>query len=78
MERANQEVQIYLRVFVSYNQHDGADYLLVAQVAINNRNVIVLGVVSPVFNSHGNHVSSIQNLSQDSIFPISTRKGRLE
>lgn len=35
-ERMNQEVQGYLRAYVSYTQHDWSDCLAAAQLAINN------------------------------------------
>lgn len=77
-ERANQEVQTYLRAYVSYTQHDWADYLPAAQLAINNRNVMALGGVSPFFACHGYHVNAIQNVDQGSIIPTSTGKERAE
>ncbi|KAI1000265.1 hypothetical protein K3495_g7933 [Podosphaera aphanis] len=44
-ERANQEVQTSLRVYVTYTQHDWSKRLPAAQIAINNRDVMSLGGV---------------------------------
>ncbi|KAI0999435.1 hypothetical protein K3495_g8762 [Podosphaera aphanis] len=57
IERANQEVQAYLRAFVTYSQKDWSDLLPAAQLAINNRDSS-LGY-SPFFLNHGYHVSPI-------------------
>lgn len=77
-ERANQEVQTYLRAYVSYTQHDWADCLPAAQLAINNRDVMALGGISPFFASHGYHISPIQNVFENSTIPLSTGRERAE
>lgn len=60
-ERANQEIQAYLRAFITYAQTDWSDLLPSAQLAINNRDSS-LGY-SPFFLNHGYHVSPILNTS---------------
>ncbi|KAI0997403.1 hypothetical protein K3495_g10782 [Podosphaera aphanis] len=77
-ERANQEVQTYLRAYVTHTQHDWADCLPAAQLAINNRDIMSLGGVSPVFASHGYHVSPIQKVVPESKVPTSTGKERAD
>ena len=56
-ERANQEVQAYLRVFVTYAQTDWSELLPAAQLALNNRESS-LGY-SLFFLNHGYHVPPI-------------------
>lgn len=77
-ERANQEVQTYLRSYVAYTQHDWSDCLPAAQLAINNRDVMSLGGISPFFASHGYHLSPIQNVTSSSSVPVSTGKERAD
>ena len=77
-ERANQEIQTYLRAYVTYTQSDWADRLPAAQLAINNRDIMSLGGVSPFFASHGYHVSAIQDKIENSSIPASTGKERAE
>src|SRR5260370_574745 len=36
-ERMNQEIEVYLRVFVSHQQDDWADWLLLVEFAYNNK-----------------------------------------
>lgn len=57
-ERANQEIQAYLRAFVTYAQTDWSSLLPVAQLALNNRDSS-LGY-SPFFLTHGYHIPPIQ------------------
>ena len=77
-ERMNQEVQTYLRAYVSYTQHDWSDCLAAAQLAINNRDVASLGGLSPFFATHGYHVNPIQIINENSTIPTSTGKERAE
>ncbi|KAI0997948.1 hypothetical protein K3495_g10240 [Podosphaera aphanis] len=77
-ERANQEVQAYLRAYVSYTQHDWAEYLPAAQLSINNRDISSIGNVSPFFATHGYHVSPIQTAVKESAVLTSTGKERAE
>ena len=56
-ERMNQEIQAYLRVFITYAQYDWPQLLPTAMLAINNRNSS-LGL-SPFFLTHGYHVEPI-------------------
>ncbi|KAI0991249.1 hypothetical protein K3495_g16938, partial [Podosphaera aphanis] len=77
-ERANQEVQTYLRAYVAYTQHDWSECLHAAQLAINNRDVMSLGGVSPFYATHGYHLSPIQTVTSDSLVPVSTGKERAE
>ncbi|KAI0997400.1 hypothetical protein K3495_g10786 [Podosphaera aphanis] len=77
-ERANQEVQTYLRAYVAYTQHDWSTRLPAAQIAINNRNIGAMGGVSPFFATHGYHVSPIQSNVVVSFVPPSSGKERAE
>ncbi|KAI0991186.1 hypothetical protein K3495_g17001, partial [Podosphaera aphanis] len=56
-ERANQEVQAYIRAFVTYSQTNWSELLPAAQLALNNRDSS-LGY-SPFFLNHGYHISPI-------------------
>lgn len=76
--RANQEVQTYLRAYVAYTQYDWSEYLPAAQLAINNRDVISLGSISPFFAIHGYHLSPIQKVTSESAVSTSTGKERAE
>ncbi|XP_044715053.1 reverse transcriptase (RNA-dependent DNA polymerase) domain-containing protein [Hirsutella rhossiliensis] len=58
-ERMNQEVLVYLRIFVAYAQTDWAGLLPMAMLAINNRDSSVTGY-SPFFLTHGYHAEPIQ------------------
>jgi hypothetical protein len=62
-ERMNQEVQAYLRAFVTYAQYDWHNFLPTAMLAINNRDTS-LGV-SPFFLTHGYHVEPIQQVARE-------------
>ncbi|KAI0995426.1 hypothetical protein K3495_g12752 [Podosphaera aphanis] len=59
-ERANQEVQAYLRAFVTYAQYDWPKLLPMAMPAINNRENSTR--ISPFFLTHGYHVEPIQQV----------------
>lgn len=58
-ERVNQELEAYLRCFVSYYQDDWEQLLPVAMLAINNRTSSATGM-SPFFATHGYHVHPIE------------------
>ncbi|KAI1000197.1 hypothetical protein K3495_g8004 [Podosphaera aphanis] len=77
-ERANQEVQTYLRVYVAYTQHDWSARLPAAQIAINDRNIGAMRGVSPFFATHGYHIGPIQSNVVDSSVPPSSAKERAE
>lgn len=51
-ERANQEVETYLRTFVTYEQNDWVKWIPLAQIAINNKPASSTQI-SPFFMSHG-------------------------
>lgn len=57
-ERANQEVETYLRAFVAYEQDDWVKWIPLAQVAINNKPASSTQI-SPFFMSHGYDASPI-------------------
>jgi transposase InsO family protein len=57
-ERANQEIERILRVFVTYAQDDWRGLLLIVAIAINNRDAASTGI-SPFFFTHGYHVDPI-------------------
>lgn len=77
-ERANQEVQTYLRAYVAYTQYDWADCLPAAQLAINNRGLASLGGISPFFATHGYHVCPIQSNVSEPMNTVSTGVERAE
>lgn len=77
-ERANQEVQTYLRAYVAYTQRNWSNLLPTAQLAINNRDVMSLGGISPFFAINGYHVSPIQTNVKESQVLVSTGKERAE
>ena len=58
-ERANQELEAYLRIFVSFEQNDWAQLLPVAMIALNNRTNTSIGV-SPFFMTHGYHGALVE------------------
>ena len=58
-ERRNQEVETYLRVFVTYNQTDWARLLPLAQISIDNKPAAATGV-SPFFMFHGYDATPIE------------------
>lgn len=58
-ERENQELERYLRCFVTYSQKNRANMLPVAELAANNRQSASTGF-SPFFLSHGYEVDPIE------------------
>ena len=71
-ERANQEIQAYLRAFVTYSQSDWSELLPTAQLALNNRDSS-LGY-SPFFLNHGYHMSPFLSKSESDYSNISVSK----
>ena len=63
-ERANQELEAYLRMFVALNQDDWAPVLPIAMVAINNRTAASTGF-SPFFLTHGYHGEIVPIVSSE-------------
>ncbi|KAM4061074.1 integrase core domain-containing protein [Hirsutella rhossiliensis] len=57
-ERMNQEIEAYLRAYVSYVQDDWGELLPAAQLALNNRESAATKI-SPFFAEHGYHVDPI-------------------
>ncbi|KAM4056428.1 reverse transcriptase (RNA-dependent DNA polymerase) [Hirsutella rhossiliensis] len=57
-ERMNQEIEAYLRAYVSYVQDDWGELLPAAQLALNNRESATTKI-SPFFAEHGYHVDPI-------------------
>jgi transposase InsO family protein len=53
-ERANQEIEKYLRLFINYHQDDWHDWLPMAEFALNNRKSDATGY-SPFFLNKGYH-----------------------
>ena len=53
-ERANQELETYLRIFISFQQEDWAFQLPIAMMALNSRVSQSTGL-SPFFMTHGYH-----------------------
>lgn len=58
-ERANQEVERYIRIFATYAQDDWDELLPAAAVAINNRLATSTGL-SPFFLTHGYNLEPIE------------------
>ena len=56
MEQANQELETYLRIFISFQQEDWAFQLPIAMMALNSRVSQSTGL-SPFFMTHGYHQS---------------------
>jgi transposase InsO family protein len=57
-ERANQELEAYLRMFANFEQTNWEELLPCAELALNNRNSTTTGV-SPFFLEHGYHVEPL-------------------
>lgn len=71
-ERANQEVERYIRIFTTYTQDDWDELLPAAALALNNRTATTTGI-SPFFLTHGYHLDAIdiqEPLRADSQTPI--------
>lgn len=77
-EGANQEVQTYLRAYVSFTQLDWSKLLPAAQLAIHNRDVMSIGGISPFFVTHGYNEDPIQVNTESSKTQTSTGKERAE
>ncbi len=65
-ERANQEVQAYIRAFAALAQYDWVEQLPAAMLALNNRDSTVTGI-SPFFAQHGFHVSPIEEIKKSPV-----------
>jgi transposase InsO family protein len=63
-ERANQEVETYLRLFTTFQQDDWARLLPGAMIALNNRTSASTGF-SPFFLTHGFHGSILSPATPD-------------
>ena len=59
-ERINQEVQAYLRAFITYLQYNWPKLFLTAMLAINNRNLTLR--ISPFFLTYGYHIKPVQQV----------------
>lgn len=57
-ERRNQEIQAYLRCYISFAQDDWEDFLPAAMLSLNSRNNAATGI-SPFFIEHGYHMEPI-------------------
>lgn len=57
-ERANQEIETYLRTFVAYEQDDWVNWIPLAQISINNKPSSSTKV-SPFFLSHGYNANPV-------------------
>lgn len=73
-ERANQEVETYLRTFIAFEQDDWIKWIPLAQIAINNKPASSTQI-SPFFMSHGYEACSITTLTQNTN-PIGTPADR--
>jgi hypothetical protein len=54
MERINQEVEQYLRIWVNYAQDDWSEWLSIAEFTYNNHDTTSTGY-SPFYLNHGHH-----------------------
>lgn len=62
-ERANQELETYLRTFVALEQNDWISWIPLAQIALNNKPNSSTQI-SPFFMSHGYDARAISTLSE--------------
>ena len=63
-ERRNQEVETFLRTFVTHYQQDWDQLLPMAQISLDNKPAASTGI-SPFFLTHGYHAVDIQLDEQD-------------
>ncbi|KAK4089232.1 hypothetical protein Purlil1_6221 [Purpureocillium lilacinum] len=76
-ERANQEVERYIRIFATYAQDDWDELLPAAAMALNNRTATSTGL-SPFFFTHGYHLEPVQvkeTLRPDGKSPVAKAEG---
>lgn len=73
-ERANQEVETYLRTFVAYEQDDWTQWIPLAQISINNKPATSTQI-SPFFMCHGYNAEEITIDAQEK-FPVKTPASR--
>ncbi|OAQ59084.1 retrovirus polyprotein [Purpureocillium lilacinum] len=76
-ERANQEVERYIRIFTTYAQDDWDELLPAAAMALNNRTATSTGL-SPFFFTHGYHFEPVQvkeALRSDGKSPVAKAEG---
>ncbi|KAJ6437992.1 retrovirus polyprotein [Purpureocillium lavendulum] len=76
-ERANQEVERYIRIFTTYAQDDWDELLPAAAMALNNRMATSTGL-SPFFFTHGYHLEPVQVkevLRPDGKSPVAKAEG---
>lgn len=76
-ERANQEVERYIRIFATYAQDNWDELLPAAAMSINNRTATSTGQ-SPFFLTHGYHIEPIQvkeRLRVDGKSPVAKAEG---
>ena len=75
-ERANQEIQAYLRCYVNFSQGDWDDLLPAAQLALNSRVSSATGL-SPFFAEHGYWVEPIE-VAEGASRPLNSREEAAE
>ena len=63
-ERKNQEVEMYLRAFVTYNQGDWVQWLPAAQACLNGKQAASTGL-APFFLSHGYDIEVVSIKDDD-------------
>ena len=73
MEQANQKLEMYLRIFTSFQQEDWAFQLPIAMMALNSR-VSQFTRLSPFFMTHGHHQSimdfTVPEEQESSLSPV--------
>lgn len=74
-ERMNQQVEAYLRAFVTYGQENWAPLLSIGELSINNRDAASTGV-SPFFLGHGYHLDPVQ--IEEQLAPYDDRESPIQ
>jgi hypothetical protein len=64
-ERANQELEIFIRAYTSHAQDDWEELLPIAELALNNKNSATTGV-SPFFLTHGYDIPIVETIAHTS------------
>jgi transposase InsO family protein len=68
-ERANQEIQAFLRCYIDYSQQDWGSFIPAAQLALNNRVSSATGM-SPFFLEHGYTVEPFKLAEAAKLQPV--------
>lgn len=63
-ERANQEIETFLRTFIAYEQHDWTSWIPLAQISINNK-ASASTQISPFFLTHGYDATLLKTVEME-------------